>query len=164
MTVGRSMNLARLRPVRVLILAAALAVPGCAAPLDLDTGTGAALQEQVVAVRAALAAGDYAGALTGLDTLAADVQRAASEGKISTERKARILHAVTLVRSDALAAIPPGPAAPAPTEVPGPLPSPSQQDGEEDKPQDDKPQDEGKKKDGELGKGKAEEEKAKGKD
>lgn len=159
MTVGRPMNPARLRPVRVLILAAALAVPGCAAPPDLDGGTGTALQEQVAAVRSALAGGDHTGAVTTLDTLAADVERAAAEGKISPERKTRILQAITRVRSDALAAIPPEPAAPAPTETPGPLPSPSQQDGKEDE-----PRDEGKRKDGEPRKGKAEEEKAKGKD
>lgn len=159
MTAGRSMNPARLRPVRILILAAALAVPGCAAPPDLDGGTGTVLQEQVADVRSALAGGDHAGAVTTLDALAADVERAAAEGKISPERKTRILHAITRVRSDALAAIPPEPVAPAPTETPGPLPSPSQQDGKEDE-----PGDEGRKKDGEPRKGKAEEEKAKGKD
>jgi hypothetical protein len=159
MTLGPSKKPARLRPVRVLILAAALAVPGCAAPLDLDSGTGAALQEQVAAVRSALAGGDHAGALTTLDTLAANVERAAAEGKISPERKTRILQAITRVRSDALAAIPSEPAAPAPARTEAPGPAPSQQDGKEDEPKDER-----KKKDGETGKGKAEEEKATGKD
>lgn len=159
MTLGPYMKPARLRPVRVLILAAALGVPGCAAPLDLDSSTGAALQEQVAAVRSALAGGDHAGALTTLDTLAAEVERAAAGGKISPERKTRILHAITRVRSDALAAVPPEPAAPSPTGVPRPVPPPSQQDGKEDE-----PKDEGKKKDGESGKGKAQTEKGQGKD
>jgi hypothetical protein len=111
------------------------------------------LQEQAAAVRSALAGGDHAAALTTLDTLTADVERAAAEGKISEERKTRILQAIARVRGDALAAIPSEPAAPAPTEVPAPAPPPSQQDGKEDEPKD-KPKDEGKKKDGEPGKGK----------
>lgn len=149
MTPGPSMKPARFRPVRALAFAAALAVAGCAAPQDLDNATGAALQEQAAAVRSALAGGDHAAALTTLDTLAADVERAAAEGKISEERKTRILQAIARVRGDALAAIPSEPAAPAPTEVPAPAPPPSQQDGKEDE-----PKDEGKKKDGEPGKGK----------
>jgi hypothetical protein len=160
MTLGPSMRPARLRPVRILLLAAALAVPGCAAPLDLDSGTGAALQEQVASVRSALAGGDHAEALTTLDTLAADVERAAAEGKISPERKTRILHAIARIRGDALAAIPPEPAtpAPAPTEAPDPAPSPSQQDDKKDE-----AKDRDKEKDRESGKRKADEEKDKGK-
>lgn len=161
MTLRKPVKPARLRPVRILILAAALAVPGCAAPLDLDSGTGAALQEQVAAVRSALAGGNPAAALTTLDSLVADVERAAAEGKISAERKTRVLQAIARVRSDALAAIPPEPAAPAPAppESPDPAPSPSQRDDKKDG-----PKDEGKKKDRESGKDKAEEEKDKGKD
>ena len=162
MTLGRPMKPARLRPVRILILAAALAVPGCAAPPELDSGTGAALQERVAAVRSALAGGDHAAALATLDTLAADVERAAAEGKISLERKTRILQAAARVRGDALAAVPSEPAAPVPvpTESPGPAPSPSQQDDKTDEPKD---RDKEKEKDRESGKGKAEEEKDKGK-
>lgn len=159
MTLDRSIKPARLRSLRVLVFAAALAVPGCAAPPDLDSGTSAALQEQVAAVRSALAGGDPAGALTTLDTLAADVERAATEGKISPERKTRILHAIARVRGDARAAIPPEPAGPAPAEVPDPVPSPSQQDDKRDE-----PKDQGKEKDGGSGKGKADEEKDKDKD
>lgn len=154
MSLGQPGKPARLRPVRILVVAAALAVPGCAAPLDLDSGTGAALQEQVAAVRSALAGGDHAAALATLDTLTADVERAAAEGKISPQRKTRILSAIARVRGDALAAIPPEPAAP--TEVPDPVPSPPQQDDERDGPEDQGG------KDGESGKGKAEEEKDKG--
>lgn len=160
MTLGQPMKPARLRPVRILVLAAALAVPGCAAPLDLDSGTGAELQEQVAAVRSALAGGNHGAALTTLDRLAADVERAAAEGKISPERKTRILQAIARVRGDAVAAIPPEPPAPAPAppESPDPSPSPSQR---EDK--NDEPKDRGKEKGGESGKDKAEEEKDKGK-
>lgn len=161
MTLGLPMKPARLRPVRILVLAAALAVAGCAAPLDLDSGTGAALQEQVAAVRSALAGGNHAAALTTLDRLAADVERAAAEGKISPDRKTRILQAIARVRDDAVAAIPPEPAAPAPArpESPDPSPSPSQRDDKKDE-----PKDRGKEKGGESGQDKAEEEKDKGKD
>ena len=158
MTLGPPLKPARLRPVRILILAAALAVPGCAANGGLDSGTGAALQEQVAAVRSALAGGDHAAALATLDTIAADVERAAAEGKISAERKTRIIHAIARIRGDAQAAIPPEPAAPTPepADTPGPAPSPSQQDDKKDR-------DKEKEKDREGGKGKAEEEKGKGK-
>lgn len=151
MTVNQPMKPAHLRPVRVLLLAAALAVPGCAAPLELDSGTGAALQEQVAAIRSALAGGHHAAALTTLEALAADVERAAAEGKISPERKIRILQAVARVRDDALAAMPSGPATPvpAPTEAPNPAPSPSQQDDKKDE-----PKNRDKEKDRESGKGK----------
>lgn len=163
MTLRQPVKPARLRPVRILILAAALAVPACAAPLDLDSGTGAALQEQVAAVRSALAGGNPAAALTTLDNLAADVERAAADGKISAERKTRVLQAIARVRGDAVAAIPPEPAVPAPARPeaadPAPSPLPSQQDDKKDG-----PKDEGKKKDGETGKDKAEGEKDKGKD
>ena len=163
MTLGPPLKPARLRPVRILILAAALAVPGCAANGGLDSGTGAALQEQVAAVRSALADGDHAAALATLDTLATDVERAAAEGKISVERKTRIIHAIARLRGDAQAAIPAEPAAPAPepADTPGPAPSPSQQDDKKDEPKD---RDKEKEKDREGGKGKAEEEKGKGKD
>jgi len=161
MTLAQPRKRAHLRPFGILVLSAALAAPGCAAPLELDSSSGAALQEQVAAVRSAIAGGDHTAALTTLEALAADVERAAAEGKISTEGKTHILQAIARVRGDALAAIPSEPAtpAPAPTEAPDSAPSPSQQD---DKKDEHKNRD--KEKDRDSSRGKAAEDKDKGKD
>jgi hypothetical protein len=89
---------------------AAVASAGCAPQQAVDTGTGTALQEQVARVRSDMAHGRYSDVLATLDHLVADVERDASEGRISPERKTRIINAINVVRSDAQAALPSAPA------------------------------------------------------
>ncbi|MBT2514942.1 hypothetical protein [Arthrobacter sp. ISL-30] len=101
-----------------LALAAVVASPACAPQPALDTGTGAALQEQVARVRSDMADGKYSDVLATLDRLAADVERNAAEGRISPERKTRIIDAINVVRSDAQAALPSVPVTVPPTELP----------------------------------------------
>lgn len=108
-----------------LALAAVFASPACAPQPALDAGTGAALQEQVARVRSDMANGKYSDVLATLDGLVADVERNAAEGRISPERKTRIIDAINVVRSDAQAALPSAPA----TEPPA---SPKQESPKQD--------------------------------
>lgn len=108
-----------------LALAAVVASPACAPQPALDAGTGAALQEQVARVRSDMANGKYSDVLATLDGLVADVERNAAEGRISPERKTRIIDAINVVRSDAQAALPSAPA----TEPPA---SPKQESPKQD--------------------------------
>jgi hypothetical protein len=97
---------------------AAVASAGCAPQPALDIGTGTALQEQVARVRTDMAHGRYGDVLASLDRLVADVERNAAEGRISPERKTRIMNAISIVRSDAQAALPSAPASVPPSQTP----------------------------------------------
>lgn len=108
-----------------LALTAVFASPACVPQPALDAGTGAALQEQVARVRSDMANGKYSDVLATLDGLVADVERNAAEGRISPERKTRIIDAINVVRSDAQAALPSAPA----TEPPA---SPKQESPKQD--------------------------------
>jgi hypothetical protein len=123
-----------------LALAAVVGSPGCAPQPALDTGTGAVLQEQVARVRSDMANGKYSDALATLDRLVADVERNAAEGRISPERKTRIIDAINVVRSDARAALPSAPATVPPTEPPASpkQESPKQEENKDEDKGDDK--------------------------
>ena len=65
-----------------------------------------------------MAHGRYSEVLVTLDRLVADVERNAAEGRISPERKTRIINAISIVRSDAQAALPSAPARVPPSQTP----------------------------------------------
>ena len=109
---------ARRRTAALTLALAAVASAGCAPQPALDTGTGTALQEQVARVRTDMAHGRYSEVLVTLDRLVADVERNAAEGRISPERKTRIINAISIVRSDAQAALPSAPARVPPSQTP----------------------------------------------
>lgn len=123
-------------PIRIVAaaigLALALCFTGCSAQSELDGSTGKRLQEQVGHIRVAMAGGNYAAALSALDSLEADVGRSTAEGRISEARKTRILDALTLVRKDALAAMPSTPP-PAPSPSPEATPSKPQDENNKDR-------------------------------
>ena len=132
---------------RTTALAFALAAvlsAGCAPQPALDAGTGTALQEQVAKVRTDMAHGRYRDVLTTLDGLVTDVERNAAEGRISPERKTRIMNAISIVRSDAQAALPAAPASVTPSQTPT---SPKDEKSDDDKKDEGKGDDKGKGKD-----------------
>lgn len=108
-------------------LAAALAgavlvagLSGCAAPA-LDEAAGAQLQESVVAIAGAAAAGDLAGAVVGLDELQTELDAAIAADEVTATRAARIQAAIDAVRTDLeslQAATAPVETTPAPVEPP----------------------------------------------
>ncbi|MGY4542770.1 hypothetical protein ACVWY0_002695 [Arthrobacter sp. UYNi723] len=87
-----------------LALAASLA--GCG-PADtaMQRDTAHQLQELVLGVSQAAAANDHTAALKTLDSLEADVATAAGSGKVSEERRRRIMTSITAVRADLNAAV-----------------------------------------------------------
>jgi hypothetical protein len=89
---------------------------GCASPA-LDESAGAQLQESVVAIADAAAAGDLAGAVGGLDELQTELDAAIAEDMVTAARAARIQAAIDAVRTD-LASLQ---AATAPVETPAPV-------------------------------------------
>ena len=104
-------------------LAAALAgvalvagLSGCASPA-LDEAAGSQLQESVVAIADAAAAGDLAGAVGGLDELQTELDAAIAADRVTAARAARIQAAIDAVRTD-LASLQ---AATAPVETPAPV-------------------------------------------
>ena len=107
-------------------LAAALAgavlvagLSGCATPA-LDEAAGAQLQESVVAIADAAAAGDLAGAVVGLDELQTELDAAIAADEVTAARAARIQSAIDAVRTD-LESLQ---AATAPVETPAPIEPP----------------------------------------
>jgi uncharacterized membrane protein YccC len=80
-------------------IAAALTLSSCAAP-SYDDETRDGLRAHVAAVAEASAAGDWAGALAGLDAMASALSKAKDEGKVSEERFDTIALAMELVRQD----------------------------------------------------------------
>jgi hypothetical protein len=87
-----------------LVLAASLA--GCGpAETGLQRDIARQLQERVLSVSQAAAANDHAAALKELDGLDADVAAAASEGKVSEDRRRTIMTNIAAVRADLQAAV-----------------------------------------------------------
>lgn len=82
-----------------VVLAATLALSSCAAPAD-DRATRDSLREHVLVVAEASAAGDWPGALAGLDAMASELSTARDEGELSEERFDTIALAMELVRQD----------------------------------------------------------------
>ena len=140
-----------LKPTRkaaaALVLSTVLMLTACQqGPSDLDPATATELQQQVSTIRTGMAAGNHAGALVDLERLSAEVEQAAGKGKISSERKTRILDAITLIRTDAQAALqppPPQPAEPPAAPPPPPPADPKDHDKgkEEEKDKKDEPKD-----------------------
>ncbi|MDF2576041.1 MAG: hypothetical protein K0S05_2953 [Agromyces sp.] len=78
-------------------LVATLSLSSCASPgYDQDTSQG--LREHIVAISAASAAGDWQGALDGLEVMAAELSAARKAGKVDQERFDTITLAMERVR------------------------------------------------------------------
>jgi hypothetical protein len=93
----------RAGPIAAVVLAASLALSGCAPQYDDATKEG--LRAQVVAVSTASAAGDWPTAIAGLDQLATEVSKARRDGRLDDARFAAIVAAMDLVRQDLEAAV-----------------------------------------------------------
>jgi hypothetical protein len=105
---------------RVLLGAPLLVVAllgGCASPdAGLEADTGRELQQGVVLVADAAAAGDTAGAIAALDALEARLAEAEADGSVSASRLTDIRAAIATVRVD----LSPVVETPAPTLTPTP--------------------------------------------
>ncbi|WP_460945693.1 hypothetical protein [Okibacterium endophyticum] len=113
------MNARRWRPaVAVSAVLAVFALSGCAPQADLDAEAAGILQQNVLEVTQAVADGDFAGAMTELDELAAALDKAASDGSVSFARHQDIEQALETVRADVQAAL--DAAEPPPVEEPLP--------------------------------------------
>ncbi|MBF4570453.1 hypothetical protein ITJ57_16930 [Plantibacter sp. VKM Ac-2880] len=104
---------------RVLFAAPLLVVAllgGCASPdAGLEADTGRELQQGVVLVADAAAAGDITGAIAALDALEARLAEAEADGSVSASRLTDIRAAIAAVRADLSPVV----------ETPTPTPQPS---------------------------------------
>ncbi|SDK05660.1 hypothetical protein SAMN05216282_102272 [Cryobacterium psychrotolerans] len=112
------------------LLIATAALTGCSdASPDLTPGAASQLQDGVLAVSTAAAAGDFAEAQTALAVVQADVLAATKAGDVTADRSAEIQAAIKLVGTDLAAAIavstPEPTKAPEPTDEPAPSPEPT---------------------------------------
>ena len=82
----------------VVGIATMLTISSCASPYDEATKEG--LRQHVIAVSEASAAGDWQGAIAGLDVLADELSAARDAGKVDDSRFQSIVGAMELVRSD----------------------------------------------------------------
>jgi outer membrane biosynthesis protein TonB len=114
---------------------------------DLTTDAAAGLQDGVLAVTAAAAAGDYAGAQAALGTVQTDLTTASANEGVTPARSTEIQAAIDLVAADLATAVAGGPVdapaeepeevpvetpvEPAPLETPTETPSPTPDDTEE---------------------------------
>ena len=123
----------RSRPLALAaaFLIAASALSGCAESIpELKPGAASQLQDGVLEVSTAAAAGEYAAAQSALTEVQADVLAFAKAGDVTPARSAEIQAAIKLVSADlaaAIAATPPtkAPEAPEATEEPEPSPEPT---------------------------------------
>lgn len=104
--------------VTALLLAATLALAACTPPAATPNGW----QQNVQTIAEQAAAGDYASALAGLDTLEADVTTRRDAGELTAEEADGILTRVATVRADLTALVP------TPTPTPMPTTDPEPQD------------------------------------
>jgi hypothetical protein len=81
-------------------VALVLALGGCASSEHYPEATVQSLQEGVLAVSQASAAGDWAGATVALDDVAARLAAALDAGEITDDRAHDIAVAIELVRTD----------------------------------------------------------------
>jgi hypothetical protein len=88
------------RAIAAAALALVLALGGCSTGDEYPEATAQSLQEGVLAVSQASAAGDYAGASLALDDVAARLAAALQAGDITDERAREIAMAIELVRTD----------------------------------------------------------------
>ncbi len=102
--------------VTALLLAATLALAACTPPAATPNGW----QQNVQTIAEQAAAGDYASALAGLDTLEADVTARRDAGELTAEEADGILTRVATVRADLTALVP--------TPTPTPTTDPEPQD------------------------------------
>ncbi|MBT2538873.1 hypothetical protein [Arthrobacter sp. ISL-69] len=87
-------------------LALAVSLAGCGpAETGLQRDAARQLQERVLGVSQAAAANDHITALQALDSLEAELALASSDGRVSEERRQRILTIITAVRADLRVAI-----------------------------------------------------------
>ncbi|TFD43295.1 hypothetical protein E3T33_10755 [Cryobacterium sp. TMT1-2-1] len=112
------------------LLIAAVALTGCSdSSPDLKPGAASQLQDGVLSVSTAAAAGDFAAAQTALAVVQADVLAATKAGDVTADRSAEIQAAIKLVSSDLAAAIAASTPTPTPepeaTEEPAPSPEPT---------------------------------------
>ena len=102
---------------------------GCATGTpDLHSDTASGLQDGVLTVSTAAAAGDFAGAQAALDVVQADLTAASAANGVTAARAAEIQAAIDLVASDLVAEIESGAPVEAPveTEVPAETEAPVQ--------------------------------------
>ncbi|MEI5584138.1 hypothetical protein, partial [Agromyces sp. CCNWLW208] len=85
-------------------LAVLLALSGCAAP-SYEAETAEQLRGDVHSIAAASAAGDWGGAVAGLDEMADRLDREHSRGRMDDDRFEAIAAAMRLVRADLETAI-----------------------------------------------------------
>lgn len=81
------------------VLAATIALSGCAATPAIETDTAERLQQTVLTVSDSAAAGDLAGALASLDAVVTELEAARVRGEVSEDRYARISAAVESLRA-----------------------------------------------------------------
>jgi hypothetical protein len=94
---------------------------GCATGTpDLHSDTASGLQDGVLTVSTAAAAGDFAGAQAALDVVQADLAAASAADGVTAARAAEIQAAIDLVASDLAAAIESGAPVEAPVETEAP--------------------------------------------
>jgi hypothetical protein len=93
------------RAAVALALAVTLLLGGCAPTEDYPASTAQSLQQAVLAVSQASAAGDWAGAQAALDDAAARLAAAVDAGEIGQDRAMDISIAIDLVRADLQALI-----------------------------------------------------------
>lgn len=87
-------------------LALAVSLAGCGpAETGLQRDAARQLQERVLGVSQAAAANDHPTALQKLDSLEAELTSASSKGRVSEERRQRIMTIIAAVRADLAAAI-----------------------------------------------------------
>ena len=114
-----SQPLAR-RMIAGIALATALAISGCAfTSTSPDAATSRPLEQTVLAITTAVAAGEWATADRDLDALSAQVDTALAEGTLTVERAAEIRAAIDLVRDDIAAELAPPGETPEPSQTPG---------------------------------------------
>lgn len=125
------MNHSPKRRLFAVALAACLGMSllaGCSATPDLDGGVAGELQTRVAAAKQLTAQQDFPAALAELQALGQDVTTAASQGRMSEQRKARIEAAINAIKADLEAALTP---APSPTQTPPAVDPPEDRDAKE---------------------------------
>ena len=120
-----------MRRLAALVVAAALALGGCAsAPLSIDASVTATMQAGVVEVADAAANGDYESGLARLDELQSVLDAAIADDVLSAGKAASIQAAIDAVRADLTEL-----ATPEPEPTPEPSTEPEKPGkGSEDKP------------------------------
>jgi len=113
---------------------------GCAAtPASIDSATASELQNGVLAVSTAAAAGDFATAQTALDAVRGSLGAASAEDAVTAAKAASIQSAIDLVQADLAASIAASIPAEIPSETATPEPVNTEGDPKEEPAKPDKP-------------------------